>query len=164
MLRYNFIQNWEINMKKNVNYLSTTLLLTGLLFLGCETGVDVNKSTTNNAQVKQEEAVLSGIVDKPTNQTVTSTSGQKLSIHKIFSNSAQPGYYLQVGFFEKYKPNSTFEKQLQNAGLKFTILNKNGNFHALVGAYKSYNEAHAEMSTVQSRLHKRSFVVHVLRP
>jgi len=151
-------------MKNNVNYLSTTLLLTGLLFLGCETGVDVNKSTTGNKEVKQQEPVLSGIVDKPTNQTVTSTSGQKLSIHKIFSNSAQPGYYLQVGFFKEYKPNSAFEKQLQNAGLKFTILNKNGNFHALVGAYKSYNEAHAEMSTVKSRLHKRSFVVHVLRP
>ena len=151
-------------MKINVNYLRTTLLLTGLLFLGCETGVDVNKSTTNNPNVKQEEPVLSGIVDKPTNQIVNSASGQKLSIHKIFSNSAQPGYYLQVGFFEKYKPNSSFEKQLQNSELKFTILNKNGNFHVLIGAYKSYNEAHSEISTVKARLHKKSFVVHVLHP
>jgi len=151
-------------MKNNVNYLTSTLLLTGFLFLGCETGVDVNKSTTNNTQVKQEEAVLSGIVDKPTNQVINNTSGQKLSIHKIYSSSAQPGYYLQVGFFEKYKPNSTFEKHLQNSGLKYTILNKNGNFYALLGAYKSYNEAHAHISTVKAKLHKKSFVVHVLRP
>jgi hypothetical protein len=151
-------------MKNNVIYFKSTLLLTGLLFLGCETGVEVNKSTTQNTQVKQEEAVLSGIVDKPTSQMVTTASGQKLSVHKIFSNSAQPGYYLQVGLFKHYKPNSPFEKQLKDAGLKFTILNKNGEFHALVGAYKSYNEAHAEMSTVKSRLNKKSFVVHVLRP
>ncbi len=151
-------------MKNNINYLRTTLILTGLLFLGCETGVDVNKSTTKNKEVKQEEAVLSGIVDKPTNQVLNNTSGQKLSIHKIFSNSAQPGYYLQVGFFEKYKPNSTFEKQLRNSGLKFTILNKNGDFYALIGAYKSYNEAHSEISTVKARLHKKSFVIHVLHP
>jgi len=151
-------------MKNNVNYLTATLLLTGLLFLGCETGVDVNKSSMKNTKEKQEEPVLSGIVDKPTNQIVHSKSGQKLSIEKIYSNSAQPGYYLQVGFFERYKPSSTFQKQLQHSGLKFTILNKNGNFHVLIGAYKSYNEAHAEMSTVKSRLHKRSFVVDVVRP
>ena len=151
-------------MKNNVNYLRTTLLLTGLLFLGCETGVDVNKSTTNKADVKQEEPVLSGIVDKPTTQVVNSSSGQKHSIHKIYSSSAQPGYYLQVGFFEKYKPNSSFEKQLQNSDLKYTILNKNGDFYALIGAYKSYNEAHAKISTVKARLHKNSFVVHLLHP
>lgn len=152
-------------MRNNIIYLRTTLLLTGFLFLGCETGVDVNKSTTNKKELKQqEEPVLSGIVDKPTNQIVTNSSGQKLSIEKLYSSSAQPGYYLQVGFFQKYKPNSTFEKQLQNSGLKFTILNKNGNYHALIGAYKSYNEARAEIPTVKSRLHKKSFVVHVLRP
>jgi len=151
-------------MKKNVNYVKTTLLLTGILFLGCETGVDVNKSTTTNRQEQQEEAVLSGIVDKPTTQTVTTTSGKKLSIHRIFSNSAQPGYYLQVGFFEQYKPNDSFEKSLQHTGLKYIILNKNGNYHALVGAYKSYNEAHAHMHSVNVKLHKKSFVVHILHP
>ena len=151
-------------MKNNVNYLRTTLLLTSLLFLGCETGVDVNKSTTNKTDVKQEEAVLSGIVDKPTNQLVNSPSGKKHSIHKIYSNSAQPGYYLQVGFFEKYKPNSSFEKQLKSSELHYTILNKNGDFYVLIGAYKSYNEAHQKISMVKTRLHKNSFVIHVLHP
>jgi len=151
-------------MKNNMNHLKTTLLITGLLFLGCETGVDANRPATNMQSQNQEEAVLSGIIDKPHNQVVTSTSGQKLSIKKLYSNSAQPGYYLQVGFFERYKPNTTFEQQLQNSNLKYTILNKNGNYYALVGAYKSYNQAHAEMSTIKARLHKKSFVVHVLRP
>ncbi|SFV70955.1 hypothetical protein MNB_SV-13-625 [hydrothermal vent metagenome] len=151
-------------MKKNINYLRTTLILTGLLFLGCETGVDVNKSTTNHKEVKQEEAVLSGIVDKPMNQVISNSSGQKLSIKKIYSSSAQPGYYLQVGFFERYKPNSAFEKKLHNSGLKFTILDKNEDFYVLVGAYKSYNEAHSKIHMVNSRLHKKSFVVHLLRP
>jgi len=151
-------------MRNNVNYLTATLIVTGLLFLGCETGVDVNKSSTKNTKEKQEEPVLSGIVDKPTNQIIHSKSGKQLSIEKIYSNAAQPGYYLQVGFFERYKPSSSFEKQLHHSGFKFTILNKNGNFHVLVGPYKSYNEAHAKMSTVNSRLHKRSFVVHVVHP
>jgi hypothetical protein len=151
-------------MKNNINYLKPTLLLTGLLFLGCETGVDVNRPIVNSQSQNQEEAVLSGIIDKPHNQLVTNTSGQKLSIRKLYSTSAQPGYYLQVGFFEKYKPNTTFEQQLQKSNLDYTILNKNGNYYALVGAYKSYNKAHAEMSIIKSKLHKKSFVVHVVRP
>ena len=151
-------------MENNIKYLKQTLLLTGLLFLGCETGVDVNKPTTNTQSQNQEEAVLSGIIDKPHNQVVRSASGKELSIRKLYSNSAQPGYYLQVGFFEKYKPNTSFEQQLQNSNLEYTILNKNGNYYALVGAYKSYNQAHAEMSTIKTKLHKKSFVVHILRP
>jgi hypothetical protein len=151
-------------MKNNINYLKATLLLTGLLFLGCETGVDVNKPATNTESQNQEAPVLSGIIDKPHNQVITSQSGQKLSIKKLYSSSAQPGYYLQVGFFERYKPNTTFERQLQNSNLKYTILNKNGDYYALIGAYKSYNQAHSEISTVKARLHKNSFVVHVLRP
>ena len=151
-------------MKKNINYLKATLFLTGLLFLGCETGVDVNRKATSSQSQNQDEAVLSGIIDIPHNQVITSPSGQKLSITKIYSSSAQPGYYLQVGFFEQYKPNTSFEKQLQNSNLSYTILNKNGNYHALIGAYKSYNQAHNQMSTIKAKLHKKSFVVHVLRP
>ena len=151
-------------MRNNTNYLKSTLLVTGLLFLGCETGVDVNKPTSNKQSQNQEEPLLSGIIDKPHNQMVTTSSGQKLSIKKLYSNSAQPGYYLQVGFFERYKPNTTFERALQHSNLNYTILNKNGDYYALIGAYKSYNEAHSHMDTVRAKLHKKSFVVHVLRP
>jgi len=151
-------------MNNTTTYFKTMFLLTGLLFIGCETGVDVNKSTTNDYNKKQEEPVLSGIIDKPHTQIVTTTSGAKQSIKKIYSNSAQPGYYLQIGFFEKYKPDTTFEKELQNTNLEYSILNKNGNYYALIGAYKSYNQAHSKISTINSKLHKKSFVVHVLRP
>ncbi len=151
-------------MKKNLNYLKSTLLLTGLLFLGCETGVDVNKGSTKDSGMGHDGAILSGIVDKPTNQVVTTKYGKKLSVHEIYSNSAQPGYYLQVAFFEVYKPNSRFEQQLKHSGLKYTILNKYNRYYALVGAYKSYNEAHSHIHSVNAKLHKKSFVVHVLRP
>ncbi len=150
-------------MKNKIGYLQTTLLITGLLFMGCETGVDVSKRTTKSNQL-EEESVLSGIVDKPTAQIITTKSGKKFSVHKIYSNSAQPGYYLQVAFFEEYKPNSRFENQLQHSGFKYTILNKNDNYYALIGAYKSYNEAHSHIGSVKAKLHKDSFVIHILRP
>jgi septal ring-binding cell division protein DamX len=146
-------------MKTNINYLKTTLIVSTLFFIGCETGV-THKSSNTMAQ----ETTQSGIVDKPTHQTITTSKGTKVSFKKIFSNSAQPGFYLQVGFFEEYKPNATFINQLKSSGFKYTVLQKNGNFHALIGAYKSYNEAKSNTSTVKSRLDKQAFVVEVLRP
>ena len=146
-------------MKINTNYLKTTLVISTLFFIGCETGV---RHKSNNTTV--QETTQSGIVDKPTHQTITTAQGTKVAFKRIFSNSAQPGFYLQVGFFQKYEPNDSFIKQLKESGLKYTVLQKNGNFHALVGAYKSYNEAKSNTSTVKSRLHKQGFVVEVLRP
>jgi len=154
-------------MKNRKTYTTAILMSTALLFLGCETGVKSNKS------LPVQETEASGIIDKHSKMSVPSgivdkttvmSAGHKVKRKRIFSNSGQPGYYLQVGFFEQYKPNQSFTHQIQRTGLKFTILNKNGNYHALVGPYKSYNQAHAQMHRVNSLLHKSSFVVEVLRP
>jgi len=146
-------------MKININYLKTTLVISTLLFIGCETGVRHKGSSTT-----VQETTQSGIVDKPTHQTITTADGKKVAFKKIFSNSAQPGFYLQVGFFQEYKPNDAFINQLKKTGLHYTILAKNGNFYALIGAYKSYNEAKTHTSAVKSHLHKQPFVVEVLHP
>jgi hypothetical protein len=146
-------------MKQNTNYLNSTLVIAGLLFIGCETGVKQNRTTAI-----VEEVAPSGIVDKPTHQIVTTLKGTKVALRKIFSKSAQPGYYLQVGFFKHYKANSLFTKQLDQSGLNYTVLQKNGHFYALIGAYKSYNEAKAETSNINTKLNKKAFVVQVLRP
>jgi len=148
-------------MKQNTIYFKTTLLITGLLLIGCETGVKQNRGTTTTVTT---DNLQSGIVDKPTHQMITTQKGTKVALRKIFSSSAQPGYYLQVGYFQHYKADSTFTKQLEQSGLNYTILQKNGHFYALIGAYKSYNEAKAQTSTVNSKLHKKAFVVQVLRP
>jgi len=146
-------------MKIDTNYLKATLIISTLFFIGCETGVQ-HKSSSRAVQ----ETTQSGIVDKPTHQTITTANGTKVAFKKIFSNSAQPGFYLQVGFFQEYKPNDSFMQQLKRTGLHYTILAKNGNFHALIGAYKSYNEAKSHASTVKSKLHKQPFVVEILHP
>ena len=146
-------------MKNNKPYTKALILLAGLLFLGCETGTQVNKTVTK----AQEEPVLSGIVDKPLNNVVTNASREKVSLGKIYSKSAQPGYYLQVGFFGKYKPNMAFMNKLKGLGVNYTVLNKNGDHYALVGAYKSYNQAKDQIHSVKS-VSKKSFVIQVLRP
>ena len=143
-------------MKLNTYCLKITLLCTAVAFLsGCETGVKNQSATTKVAP--------SGIVDKHSSYSSSSkmsTSNAK----KIFSNSATPGYYLQVGYFGRYKPNKSYIRKLNNSGLNYTVLDKSGNYYALIGAYRSYNQAKAKMSTVKSKLSSDAFVVQVLRP
>jgi len=138
---------------KKTTYLKKTLLFATIIFMvGCETGVD-NKQT-------QEVEAQSGIVNNNQINAKKSTS----SIKKIFSNSGTPGYYLQVGFFEQHKPNTTFMNRLKHSNLHYTILEKGGNHYALIGAYKSYNQAKSKTSAVKSTLKQDTFVVQVLRP
>ena len=145
-------------MKKNIYYLKLTILFTAITFLmGCETGVRNKGEKTTVAP--------SGIVDKGSNGYVGSqkTSGN-IKTPKIFSNSATPGYYLQVGYFAQAKPNHSFMKRLNNSSFNHTIVDKNGDHYALVGAYYSYNQAKNKTSAVRSALNNRAFIVQVLRP
>ena len=150
----------------------TALMTITLLFLfGCETGVS-NKTkqaqseplsgivdhgaTTKNTS--QSEPV-SGIVDKTYSKTA-----QKGSSNKIFSKSAQPGFYLQIAVFEKYRPNKAFLAPIEHSSFNYIVLNKYNKDYVLVGPYKSYNEAHSHIGSVKKYLHKQSFVIQVLRP
>jgi len=133
--------------------MKTTLLIMGLLLMGCETGVTDHHNETTSSR---SEAGT-------TAKTVVHTkSGEKIKLKRIFSTSAQPGYYLQVGYFKSH-PSSAFESKLQYFD-NYTILNKNGYFYALVGPYKSYNMAQSRSQKVHSILKKNGFVVEVLRP
>lgn len=145
-------------MKKNTNGLKTTILCTAIALLtGCETGVK-NKSATN-------AVTPSGIVDKGSNGYIgTQKSSGNIKTTKIFSNSATPGYYVQVGYYGQEKPNSSFMKRLDNSNLNYIILDKNGDHYALVGAYYSYNQAKSKISSIRSSLNSKAFVVQVLRP
>lgn len=135
-----------------------------VLFLGCETGVQ-NKSKNN-------EPVLSGIVDRSDLETkrlpsVINKSQQKgssSSSNKIFSKSAQPGFYLQMAVFAKNRPSKAYLKPLDKTSLPYIVLNKYNKDYVLIGAYKSYNEAKSKIALVKSKLGKQTFVVQVLRP
>jgi len=136
----------------------TTLILgTLILLLGCETGVrNKNAHTTE---------VPSGIVDKVDNPSYSyNKSSYKATSSKIFSNSAQPGFYLQMAVFEKFKPNKNFLAPLNRSSFGYIQLEKYGKRYVLIGPYKSYNAAKKQISTVKSQLHKNTFVVQVLRP
>ncbi|CAA6811218.1 MAG: Unknown protein [uncultured Sulfurovum sp.] len=142
------------------------LLFTSMvvLFVGCETGVK-NKEVSN-------EPVLSGIVDRTDLGTqrlpsVINKSEQKAngtSSNKIFSKSAQPGFYLQMAVFAKNKPTKAFLKPLDSSIFPYIVLNKYNKDYVLIGAYKSYNEAKSKAPSVKARLGKQTFVVQVLRP
>ena len=153
-------------MKKTV--LITIILLS---MLGCETGVsnktkqtqgesisgivDHSATAKNSSQVEAQ----SGIVDKKYSQT-----SQKTGSKKIFSKSAQPGFYLQIAVFEKYRPNKAFLAPIEHSSFNYIVLNKYSRDYVLIGPYKSYNEAHSHIGSVKKYLHKDSFVVQVLRP
>ena len=145
-------------MKKNTFCLKITILCTSIALLtGCETGV---KNKVDNTRVTP-----SGIVDKGSSGYVGSQKNSSTTkITKIFSNSATPGYYIQVGYFGNAKPNSSFMKRLNRSNFNYTILDKNGNHYALVGAYTSYNQAKSKISKVKFSLSYQAFVVQVLRP
>ena len=150
----------------------TALITVTLLFLlGCETGV-------NNKATQTQNESLSGIVDhsasrknvyqlEPASGIVDkahSATSEKGSTNKIFSKSAQPGFYLQVAVFEKYRPSKAFLAPIKRSSFHYIVLNKYNKDYVLVGAYKSYNEAHSHIKSVKKYLHKDSFVVQVLRP
>jgi hypothetical protein len=145
-------------MKKNTFCLKITALCTVVaLMSGCETGVKNQGGKTTVAP--------SGIVDKGSTGYVSSQkSSSNIKTPRIFSNSATPGYYLQVGYFGQVKPNRSFMNRLNNSNFNYTVLDKNGDHYALVGAYYSYNQAKSKMSSVRRALNNKAFVVQVLRP
>ncbi|HIP51167.1 MAG TPA: hypothetical protein EYG94_03680 [Campylobacterales bacterium] len=142
-------------MKKTI-----LLSITMLLLLACETGVK-NQKTTN-------ESVPSGIVERTytpsTNYSSSTQKKSKYSSNKIFSNSAQPGYYLQMAVFAQTRPNKTFLRPLDESRFNYIVLNKSSKDYVLIGAYKSYAAAKSNISSVSKTLGKKTFVVQVLRP
>ena len=136
------------------------LSLTALLFIACETGVK-NQGTSN-------DTAPSGIVDRVngTHQNYSSAyqKSHKSSSAKIFSTSAQPGFYLQMAVFEKYRPDKNFLRPLDHSRFNYIVLNKYNKDYVLIGAYKSHDEAKKQIASVKSSLGKQTFVVQVLRP
>jgi len=139
------------NMKKTL-LLSITLLL----LLACETGVK------NEKQIK--DSAPSGIVERTNSLDTYASKTSKQSFPKIFSNSAQPGFYLQMAVFTKYRPSKTFLQPLDHSNLNYIVLNKSHKDYVLIGAYKSYATAKSHIASVKRTLGKQTFVVQVLRP
>ena len=129
-----------------------------LLMIGCETGVETKAEAKANT-----EEIPSGIIDYGVNKNASAIYS-KGSSNKIFSKSAQPGFYLQYAVFQKYRPNKAFLKPLNSSSYTFIVLNKSNKDYVLIGPYKSHNEAHSHIKSVNKYLHKQTFVVQVLRP
>ena len=145
----------------------TLLLATIIFFTGCETGLK-NKSATNDMNNK---GPASGIIkDKTGTNTYSKTKGNKSSeIRKIFSKSAIPGYYIQVGHFKDKKPDSTFINKIKQTRLPYDIVEKyqddRANYYALIGPYRSYNEAKGIEDKGRTRsVSYGTFVVEIVRP
>jgi len=139
------------NMKK-ILLLSVILLL----LLACETGVK------NQKQIK--EPLQSGIVERTNSLDTYASKTSKQSFPKIFSNSAQPGFYLQMAVFTKYRPSKIFLKPLDRSSFNYIVLNKFHKDYVLIGAYKSHASAKSHIASVKRSLGKQTFVVQVLRP
>ncbi len=154
---------------KRENMKKTVLMGTALLFLfGCETGVSNKTKHTNNESISgiidHSKVVKSSVQNEPLSGIVDKTHSKTASSNKIFSKSAQPGFYLQIAVFEKYRPNKAFLAPIEHSSFNYIVLNKYSKDYVLIGPYKSYNEAHSHIKSVKKYLHKDSFVVQVLRP
>ena len=144
------------------------MTITLFFLLGCETGVNNKVRQSQNEPVSgivdhgatskysSQREPISGIVDKRYSKTGSSK--------RIFSKSAQPGFYLQIAVFERYRPNKAFLAPIERSSFNYIVLNKYNKDYVLVGPYKSHNEAHSHIGSVKKYLHKSSFVVQVLRP
>ena len=144
----------------------TLLLATIIFFIGCETGLK-NKSATNDMNNK---GPASGIIKDKTGTNVYSKTGNNNSeIRKIFSKSAIPGYYIQVGHFEDKKPDSSFINKIKRTRLPYHIVEKyqdgKANYYALIGPYRSYNEAKRVEDKGRARsVSYGTFIVESVRP
>lgn len=141
---------------------TSMLLLTLGAFVGCETGTKYNSADTNTQKVESGIIAKSGITEhKPYTPKAS-------EITKIFSKTGTPGYYIQVGYFKSKKPNTEFVSRMRNAQLPYKILEKYTNgtpyYHALVGPYKSYNQANAIKVSAKEFVSSKAFIVNVVRP
>ncbi len=150
-----------------MNLDKTLLLAMIVLFTGCETGLK-NKSTTNDMANKES---ASGIIKDKTGKNTYSKSsnGKSSEIRKIFSKSAIPGYYIQVGHFEDKKPDSSFINKMKHTGLPYDIVEKyqdgKANYYALIGPYRSYNEAKGVEDRGRAKsISYGTFIVEAVRP
>ncbi len=145
--------------------------LIGLVFLflvGCETGMG-NKAPKAQGEsisgiVDHRTAIKSSVQSEPLSGIVDKRYSKTGSSNKIFSKSAQPGFYLQYAVFEKYRPSKAFLSKLNHSSFNYIVLNKYNRDYVLIGPYKSYNQAHSHIKSVKKYLHKQTFVVQVLRP
>ncbi len=137
----------------------TILLITTLMFIGCETGVKNKK----NSDKKLEESGKSGIV-------LDSKRGYKpyipksSEIKKIFSNSGTPGYYIQVGYFKERKPTSEFLNRMKFSQLPYISLKKGQGEYILIGPYISYNRANEILGSAREFVTPTAFIVKLVRP
>jgi len=96
------------------------LLLTLLLFIGCETGVKNRTTTDKTAEYKSKI---------PKNS----------EIKKIYSKTGVPGYYIQVGYFKEHKPTAEFINRMEFSQLPYKLLKhrktKEIGYYALIGPY-----------------------------
>ncbi len=148
--------------KKSI--IKTVTLLIGLGFLlGCETGTH-NKVTTDTTKNNAPE---SGIIGKTTGD-YTPYKPKASEINKIYSKSGTPGYYIQVGYFKTKKPSSEFLNRMKYSQLPYTILEKYKDntpfYHALIGPYRSYNEANKIKGSAKEYVTSSAFIVNVVRP
>ena len=139
------------------------LSMTLILLLACETGVKNQKKT---------KTLMSGIVDRTDSSSnskyisskTNKQSSYKTTTKKIFSKSAQPGYYLQMAVFKKYRPSKSFLAPLNKSSLNYIVLNKFNKDYVLIGPYMSHHIAKSKVASVKKILKKQTFVVQVLRP
>ncbi len=144
---------------KKARILKGILLLGTLGFLiGCETGVSNKKHPANAFQENTSTATT----------TQHKTSAKPTEIKKIFSKSGTPGYYIQVGYFKSEKPSSEFVNRMKQEQLPYKLLKKfeNGEprYHALIGPYRSYNQANIIKNGTAKHLTANSFIVQLVRP
>jgi len=148
-------------MKKE--HIKKGILLLGslIMLMGCETGVSNKKHQANAFQEGTASTSSSATAHKPAG---TSAS----HIKKIFSKSGTPGYYIQVGYFKSEKPSSDFVNLMKQEQLPYKLLKKfeNGEprYHALIGPYRSYNEANRMKNGTAKHLTHNSFIVQLARP
>jgi cell division protein FtsN len=145
---------------KQKNIIKGTILLGSLsFFIGCETGVSNKHDKTPFRATESSSHTVS--YSKP----ITAKTSK---IEKIFSKSGTPGYYLQVGYFKSEKPSTTLKDKAHKANLPYTLIKKyeggEPRYYALVGPYRSYNQANAVKSRVRTHLTPSAFVTEVVRP
>jgi len=146
-------------MKKETKIQGIVLLgVLSFILGGCETGIQ-NKQAT--------QSIGSGIVNKATTYSKPHTP-KASEIKKIFSKSGTPGYYIQVGYFKDKKPSSEFINRMKYSQLPYTLLKKyedgKSRYHALVGPYRSYNEANEIKTSAREYVASNAFIVKVARP
>lgn len=110
------------------------------------------------------EKTAPAVVEKPA-PAVVEKKPVKVRETKILKASSTSSYFIQVGSFSKYEPDTKFLKSITDKGYKYQYYKVSNNAQSinkvLVGPFNSEKDARSALRTIRSSIESGAFLIKI---